>query len=95
MRDGDRRHLDEASSKRPRRSKGRDHEVRQVDAAQAAAAVGRQRLLAAGIGRLDGLAVAQVVVLVDAVEEQHARLGVVVGAERMIWSHSSRARTLR
>ena len=55
-------------------------EMRQVDAAQAAAAVARQGLLAAGVGRADGLAVTQVVVLVDAVQEQHARFGVVVGA---------------
>jgi hypothetical protein len=34
----------------------------------------------ARIGRADRLAVAQIVVLVDAIEEQHARLGVVVGA---------------
>jgi hypothetical protein len=54
-------------------------EAGQVDRAQAAAAVGRQRLLGAGVGGLDGLAVVQVVVAVDAVEEQDARLGVVVG----------------
>ncbi len=51
----------------------------QVDRAQAAAAVGRQRLFGAGIGRLDHLAVIEVVVLVHAVEEQDARLGVIVG----------------
>jgi hypothetical protein len=51
----------------------------QVDRAQAAAAVGRQGLLGAGVGGLDGLAVVKVVVLVHAVEEQDARLGVVVG----------------
>ena len=60
-------------------SNGLAHEARQVDRAQAAAAVGRQRLLGAGIGGLDRLAVVQVVVAVHAVEEQHARLGVVVG----------------
>ncbi len=54
-------------------------ETGQVDRAEAAAAVGRQRLLGAGVGRLDGLAVVEVVVLVHAVEEQDARLGVVVG----------------
>src|SRR4051812_27742132 len=52
--------------------------AREVDRAEAAAAVGRQRLLGAGIRRLDRLAVVQVVVAVDAVEEQDARLGVVV-----------------
>ena len=55
------------------------HEARQVDRAEAAAAVGRQRLFAAGIGRTDALAVGEVVVAVDGVEEQHAGLGVVVG----------------
>jgi hypothetical protein len=54
-------------------------EQRQVDRAQAAAAVGRQRLFGAGIGGLDGFAVVKVVVLVHAVEEQDARLGVIVG----------------
>ena len=54
-------------------------EGRQVDRAQAAAAIGRQRLFGARVGGLDGLAVVQVVVLVHAVEEQDARLGVVVG----------------
>ena len=54
-------------------------EQRQVDRAQAAAAVGRQRLFGAGVGGLDGFAVVKVVVLVHAVEEEDARLGVVVG----------------
>ena len=56
-----------------------EHEARHVDGAKAAAAVRRQRLLAAGIGGGDGLAVRQVVVDVDAIEEEHTRLGVVVG----------------
>ena len=56
------------------------HEVGEVHAAQAAAAVGRQRLFATGVGRCNRLAITQVVVLVDAVEEQHARFGMVVGA---------------
>src|SRR5574343_437865 len=51
----------------------------QVDRTQAAATVRRQRLFGAGIGRLDDFAVIEVVVLVHAVEEQDARLGVVVG----------------
>jgi hypothetical protein len=52
--------------------------LRQVDRAQAAAAIRRQRLLGAGIGRLDGFAVVEVVVAVHPVDEQDARLGVVV-----------------
>jgi len=68
-----------ASSKRAVGSKGSRHEAREVDGAEAAAAVGRQRLLAAGVGGGDGLAVREIVVGVDAVEEQHAGFGVVVG----------------
>jgi hypothetical protein len=55
------------------------HELREVDRAEVAAAVGGQRLLAARVRALDRLAVVEVVVLVHAVEEEHARLGVVVG----------------
>ena len=47
------------------------HEAGQVDAAEAAAAVVGDRDLAAGVGRLDPLAVVQVVLGVDPVEEQH------------------------
>ena len=54
-------------------------EQRQVDRAEAAAAVGRQRLFRAGVGGLDHFAVIEVVVLVHPVEEQDARFGVVVG----------------
>ncbi len=56
-----------------------DDEAGQVDRAQQAGAVGRQRLLAAGVGRADGLAEPVVVQLVDLVDEDEARLGVVVG----------------
>ncbi len=55
------------------------HEARQDDGAEVAAAVGRQRLFTAGIRGRDALAVRQVVVGVDAVEEEDARLGEVVG----------------
>ena len=55
------------------------HVADQVDRAQVAAAVGGQGLLAAGVGGLDGFAVGEVVFLVDAVEEEHAGLGEVVG----------------
>jgi len=54
-------------------------EQRQVDRTQAAAAVGRQWLFGAGIGGFDQLAVVEVVVLVHAVEEEDARLRVIVG----------------
>src|SRR3546814_12025409 len=47
----------------------------EVDRPEQAGAVGRQRLLAAGIGRADRLAVVELVALVDAVDEDHARLG--------------------
>ena len=55
------------------------HKARQDDRAQIAAAIRRQRLLAAGVGGLDLFCVVQVVVGVDLVEEQNARLGEVVG----------------
>ncbi len=51
----------------------------QVDGTQAAAAVRRQGLFGAGVGGLDLLAVIEVVVLVDAVQEEDAGFGVVVG----------------
>jgi hypothetical protein len=50
----------------------------EVDRPEAAASVRRQGLLAAGVGRLDRLAVVEVVVAIHAVDEQHARLGMVV-----------------
>ena len=55
------------------------HKTRQDDGAQVTAAVRRQRLFTTGVGRSDGLAVAQVVVGVDVVQEQNAGLGKVVG----------------
>ena len=54
------------------------HELGQVDRAEQAGAVRRQRLLAAGIGRADVLAPPVVVHLVDAVDQDEARLGEVV-----------------
>ena len=67
-----------SKSKKPAR-KFVSYELGEIDRSEAAAAVGRQRLLGAGVGRLDRLAVIEVVVLVHAIEEHHARLGVVVG----------------
>ena len=53
--------------------------MRQIDRAQAAAAIGRQRLFGTRVGGFDQFAVVQVVVLVHAIQEQDARFGVVVG----------------
>ena len=54
-------------------------ETREVDRAEQARAVGRQRLLAARVGRADVLAPPVVVHLVDAVDEHEAGLGEIVG----------------
>ncbi len=54
-------------------------QVCQVDGTQEAGAVRGQWLLAARIGRVDLLAIAQVVARVDAVDEDDARLGEIVG----------------
>src|ERR1700756_2637021 len=50
--------------------------------AEQASTIGRQRFLAAGVGRADGLAVSQVVAGIDPIDEDHARLGIVVGGPR-------------
>ena len=55
------------------------HQPRQVDGAQAATAVGRQGLLAARVGGVQGLAPGQAVVAVQGVQEQHPGLAVVPG----------------
>ncbi len=55
------------------------HEARQVHRAEQAGTVGRQRLLAAGVGGADVLAPPVVVHLVDAVDQDEAGLGEVVG----------------
>ena len=51
----------------------------QVDRAQTAAPVRRQRLFRAGVGRCNRFAISEVVVEIDAIQEQHAWLGVIVG----------------
>ena len=61
------------------KAKGVAHKARQDDGAEVAAPVRRQGLLAAGVGGGDLLAIAQVVVLVDVVQEQDAGFGEVVG----------------
>ena len=54
-------------------------EPREVDGAEAAATVVGQRLLAARVRRLDHLDVPEVVLLVHAIQEDHAGVGMVVG----------------
>ena len=54
-------------------------ELGEIDRAQEARAIGRQRLLAARVGRLDRLAIGEVVQRVHPVDEDHAGLGRVVG----------------
>ena len=55
------------------------HKTRQDDRPEVTAAIGRQRLLAAGICCGDRLAITQIVVLVDGVEKQDAGFGEVIG----------------
>ncbi len=62
-------------------AEGVDDEMSQVDRAQQAGAIGRQRLLAAGVGGADRFAPPVVVQLVDPVDEDEARLGVVIGGD--------------
>ena len=56
------------------------HELRQIDAAEITAPIGGKGLLATGVAGFNQLAILQVVVTVDRVDEQHSRLGVMVGA---------------
>ena len=55
------------------------HQCGEVDRAQQARPIGRQGLLAAGVRRLDRLGVIEIVLLVDAVDEDHARFGIGIG----------------
>ena len=52
---------------------------RQVQRAEEARAVRRQRLLSAGVGRVDPFAIPQVVAAIDAVDEDDAGFGIGVG----------------
>ena len=61
------------------RSEGIRDQPGQVDRPQKAGAIGRQGLFAAGVGGGDGLNIIQVVGRVDTVDEDHTRLGVIVG----------------
>ena len=57
----------------------------EIDGAEEAGAIGRQGLLAARIGGLDRLAIGEIVLGVDAVDEDHPRLGGNVGgAENLL-----------
>ena len=55
------------------------HEGRQIDRTQQTRAIVRQGLLATWVGRVDRLAIIEIVAGVDAVDKNHARLGGVVG----------------
>ncbi len=55
------------------------HQAREIDRAQQTRAVRRQRLLATRVGRADGFAVGEVVLRIDAVDEDDARFGGLVG----------------
>ncbi len=86
-------HLDEGIVAKARAVlERRFDEEREIDRTEAAAAIGRQRLLAARVGGIDALAVAEVVVGVDAVDEEHARLGMVVGRTHDLVPQLARAR---
>ena len=67
------------------------NKARQVDRAKAAAAVGRQRLFGARVGRLYAFAVVKVVFTVDTVEKEDARLGVIVGRTHDLFPQFARA----
>src|SRR5579885_1944548 len=56
------------------------HKAGEIDRAEIAGAIRRQGDLAAGIGRADSLAVPKIIQLIDAVDEQNARLGAIVGS---------------
>ena len=70
------------------------HEAGQVDRAEQARAVRRQRLLAAGVGGADVLAPPVVVHLVDAVDQHEAGLGEVVGGRHDHVPHALRRQRL-
>ncbi len=55
------------------------HQTRKVDRPQQAGAIRRQRLFATGVGGGDLLDIGQIVGLIDAVDEDHARFGVIIG----------------
>lgn len=62
-----------------RRQERIDDELREVERAEIAGAIGRQGFLRAGVGRAQGLAVGEVVGRIDAVDEQQPRLCAIKG----------------
>ena len=49
------------------------YQARQIDRTEKARAIGRQWLFAARIGRMDRFAIGEVVLAIDAIDEDHAR----------------------
>ncbi len=70
------------------------HEAREVHRAEEARAIGRQRLLAAGVRGADVLAPPVVVHLIDAVDEDEARLREIVGGRHDDVPHAARRQGL-
>ena len=70
------------------------HEARQIHRAEQARAIRRQRLLAARVGGADVLAPPVVVHLVDAIDEDEARLGEIVGGRHDDVPHTPRRQRL-
>ncbi|HUI94742.1 MAG TPA: hypothetical protein VLX44_03225 [Xanthobacteraceae bacterium] len=60
------------------RREWRRHETGEIDRAEVACPEGRQGDFPAGVGGADPLAIPKIVVPVDAIDEQHAGLGIVI-----------------
>ena len=61
------------------RLKGRAHKPRKVNRAKQTRPIGRQRLFAARVGCRNGFAIGQIIGLVDAIDENHTWLSVIIG----------------
>ena len=59
--------------------KGMVHQTRQIDRAQKTGAIGRQWLLTAGVRCRNCFAIAQVIGMVDPVNKDHTRFGIIIG----------------
>ena len=59
--------------------KGRLDQTRQIDRAQQTGPIGWQRLFPAGVRGCDGFAIAQIIGLIDPIDENHSRLGKLIG----------------
>ena len=59
--------------------KGIVYQTRQIDRAQKTGAIGRQRLLTAGVRCRNCFAIAQVIGAVDPVNKDHTRFGIIIG----------------